>query len=42
MTARQLLVVNRVLVDVGPDHFARLEAVKVFTALMHHVSVGRR
>jgi len=23
--------VNRVLLDVGPDHFARLEAVKMFT-----------
>jgi len=42
MKARQFLVVNRVLVDVGADHFARLEAVKVFTALMIHTSGGRR
>jgi hypothetical protein len=34
MNARQFLVVNRVLVDVGPDHYARLEAVKMFTVLM--------
>jgi hypothetical protein len=42
MKARQFLVVNRVLVDVGPDHYARLEAVKVFTVLMCHASKGRR
>jgi hypothetical protein len=34
MNARHFLVVNRVLVDVGPDHYARLEAVKMFTVLM--------
>jgi len=34
MKARQFLVVNRVLVDVGPDHYARLEAVKVFTVVI--------
>jgi len=38
MKARQFLVVNRVLVDVGPDHYARLEAVKMFTVLMIHAS----
>ncbi len=42
MKARQFLLVNRVLVDVGPDHYARLEAVKVFIVLMHHASKGRR
>ena len=31
-----------VLLDVGPDHYARLEAGKVFTALMRHASRGRR
>jgi hypothetical protein len=34
MKARLFSVVNRVLVDVGPDHFAQLEAVKMFTELM--------
>ena len=38
MKARKFLVVNRVLVDVGPDHFAQLEAVKMFTVLMCHAS----
>jgi hypothetical protein len=42
MNARQFLVVNRVLVDVGPDHYARLEAVKMFTLLMRHAGNGRR
>jgi hypothetical protein len=42
MNARKLLVVNRVLVDVGPDHYARLEAVKMFTLLMRHAGNGRR
>ena len=42
MKARQFLVVNRVLVDVGPDHYARLEAVKVLTRLMQHPSDGKR
>ncbi|MEO5950901.1 MAG: hypothetical protein ABIQ44_00355 [Chloroflexia bacterium] len=42
MKARQFLVVNRVLVDVGPERDARLEAVKVFAVLMHHASAGRR
>ena len=42
MNARQFLVVNRVLVDVGPDHYARLEAVKMFTALMIHASKRTR
>jgi hypothetical protein len=42
MKARQFLVVNRVLVDVGPDHYARLEAVKVFTVLMSHASKRTR
>jgi hypothetical protein len=42
MKARQFLVVNRVLVDVGPDHYARLEAVKMFTLLMRHAGNGRR
>jgi hypothetical protein len=42
MNARQVLVVNRVLVDVGPDHYARLEAVKMFTFLMRRASAGRR
>ena len=42
MKARQFLVVNRVLVDVGPDHYARLEAVKVFTVLMIHASKRTR
>ena len=37
MKARQFLVVNHVLVDVGPDHYARLEAVKMLTLLMRHV-----
>jgi hypothetical protein len=41
MKARQFLVVNRVLVDVGPDHYAQLE-VKVFTLLMRHAGNGRR
>ena len=27
---------------VGPDHFARLEAVDMFTRLMHHARAGRR
>ena len=40
--ARQFLVVNRVLVDVGPDHYARLQAVKVFTVLMCHASKRTR
>jgi hypothetical protein len=31
-------VVNRVLVDAGPDHYAQLEAVKVFTVLMRYAS----
>ena len=30
------------LVDVGPDHYARLEAVKMFTLLMRHAGNGRR
>src|SRR4051794_8705972 len=30
MKARQFLVVNRVLVDVGQDHYARLEGVDAF------------
>jgi hypothetical protein len=34
MKARQFLVVNRVLVDVGPDHYAQLEAVKMCTMWM--------
>jgi hypothetical protein len=34
---RHFLVVNRVLVDVGPDHYAQLEAVKMFTLLMRHL-----
>ena len=42
MKARQFLVVNRVLVDVGADHYARLEAVKVFTVLMCHASKRTR
>ena len=42
MKAREFLVVNRVLVDVGPDHYARLEAVKVFTVLMIHASKRTR
>ena len=42
MKARQLLVVSRVLVDVGPDHYARLEAVKVFAVLMCHASKRTR
>ena len=42
MKARQFLVANRVLVDLGPDHYARLEAVKVFTALMIHASKRTR
>jgi hypothetical protein len=42
MNARQFLVVNRVLVDVGPDHYAQLEAVKMFTLLMRHAGNGRR
>jgi hypothetical protein len=42
MNARQVLVVNRVLVDVGPDHYAQLEAVKMFTRLMQHAGNGRR
>jgi hypothetical protein len=42
MKARQFLVVNRVVVDVGPDHYARLEAVKMFTLLMRHAGNGRR
>jgi hypothetical protein len=42
MNARQFLVVNRVLVDVGPDHYARLQAVKVFTVLMCHASKRTR
>ena len=42
MKARQFLVVNRVVVDVGPDHYARLEAVKMFTLLMRHAGKRRR
>jgi hypothetical protein len=42
MNARQFLVVNRVLVDVGPDHYAQLEAVRMFTLLMPHAGNGRR
>jgi len=42
MKARQFLVVNRVLVDVGPDHYAQLEAVKMFTLWMRHAGEGRR
>jgi hypothetical protein len=42
MKAQQFLVVNHVLVDVGPDHYARLEAGDMFTRLMHHASAGRR
>ena len=42
MKARKFLVVNRVLVGVGPDHYARLEAVKMFTLLMHHASKRTR
>jgi hypothetical protein len=42
MKARQFLVVNHVLVDVGPDHCAQLEAVKMFTLLMRHASKGTR
>jgi hypothetical protein len=42
MKARQFLVVNRVVVDVGPDHYARLEAVKMFTLLMRHTGKRRR
>ena len=34
MKARKFLVVHRVLIDAGRDHFAWLEAVKTFTALM--------
>ena len=39
--ARQFLVVNRVLVDAGPDQYARLEAVKMFTVLMIRASEAR-
>ena len=42
MKARQFLVVNRVFVDVGPNHYAQLEAVKMFTWLMHRASDGRQ
>lgn len=42
MEARQFLVVNHVLLDVGPDHYARLEAVDVFIRLMYHASGGSR
>ena len=42
MKARKFLVVNRVRVDVGPDHYARLQAVKVFTVLMCHASKRTR
>jgi hypothetical protein len=42
MNARQFLLVNGVLVDVGPDHYTQLEAVKVFTALMIHASKRTR
>jgi len=36
------LAVNRVLVDVGPDHYAQLEAVDMFTRIMNYASVSRR
>ena len=42
MKARQFLVLNLVLIDAGPDRFARLEGVDMFTRLMHHASAGRR
>ena len=42
MKAREFLVVNRVLVDVEPDHYAQLEAVKMFTLLMRHAATGSR
>ena len=42
MKARQFRVVNRVVVDLGPDHYAQLEAVKMFTLLMRHAGKRRR
>jgi len=42
MEARQFLVLNLVLIDAEPDNFARLEAVDMFTRLMHRASAGRR
>jgi hypothetical protein len=42
MKARKFLVVNRVLVDVRPDSYAQLEAVRMFTLLMRHAGNGRR
>jgi hypothetical protein len=42
MKARKFFVVNGVIVDGGPDHYARLEAVKVLTALMIHASKRTR
>ena len=42
MKARKIFVVKGVIVDGGPDHYARLEAVKVFTVLMCHASKRTR
>jgi hypothetical protein len=42
MKARKFFVVNGVIIDGGPDHYARLEAVKVFTVLMCHASKRTR
>jgi hypothetical protein len=42
MKARKIFVVKGVIVDGGPDHYARLEAVKMFTLLMRYAGNGRR
>jgi hypothetical protein len=34
--ARKIFVVRGVLVDGGPDHYARLEAVKMFIQIVLH------
>jgi hypothetical protein len=39
-TLRRQLGLSR-SVDVGPDHYTRLEAVKMFTLLMRHAGKGR-
>jgi hypothetical protein len=41
LEARKIFVVKGVIVDGGPDHYARLEAVKMFILLMRHAGNGQ-
>jgi hypothetical protein len=41
LEAPKIFVVKGVIVDGGPDHYARLEAMKMFILLMRHAGRGR-